>query len=146
MSIKDYTYLAAILIIIGALIAWRESGVREGEAKVHAAEQRAAQKQQLEDKANAQKTVDSLNAELNQLRADSLKPSVGVRCSTYRVPAPVITPRAPPVPTPATGIPEVPDGSGDGTDLGPSLQRLALAADVVSARDRACLAWAKGLQ
>lgn len=144
--IKDYLYLAAIAIIVGGLLWWHHSGVLAGEARYRAQVQKAVVGQQEKDEANAKQTTDSLNAELASLR--NTAPPVGVRCTASSVQAPkpargTIRPAEPA--TPAESVPEVPGGTGAEPDLGPSLRLLAQAADIVSARDRACLTWAKGL-
>lgn len=146
ISLRDYLYLGAIAIIVGGLLWWHHSGVLAGEARSRASEQKAVVAQQVKDQANAKQTTDSLNAELASLR--NTPAPVGVRCIASRVQAPkpasgTIRPGEPA--TPAGSVPEVPTGTGTEPDLGPSLQRLARSADIVSARDRACLVWAKGL-
>lgn len=144
MSIKDYCYLAAILVVAVGLIWWHESSVREGEKIAQVNELKAVVAQRLKDDANAKATTDSLQAELAGLR-NTPPPAVGVRCTTSRLPASKPATRDSGSPASTGSVPSLPSGTTEQPDIGAELQRLARAADIVSARDRACLTWAKGL-
>lgn len=144
IPVKDWIYLGIIAAVASGLLWWHHSAILEGEAKVHAAEQAAYAAQAAKDAENAKQTVDGLNAELAQLRTDALKPIPVVRLcvSAPRVQPPAATDGGNAVPAPGWGVPSVSAGDPGG-DIGPSLQRLAAAADLVSARQRALIEWAK---
>jgi hypothetical protein len=148
LSLKDYVYLGIIIAVVSGLAWWHHEAVREGEQKVETAQAKAVVEQQAKDTKAAKETTDALNAEIAKIRAAALQPIPVVRlCVAPRsVPAPAIPGRAQPGEAASRGdVPSVPEGGGSGPDLGPTLQRLALAADLLSAQDRACLEFVKGV-
>lgn len=143
---RFYLYAAAIVVIVAAFLWYRHSLIAEGEATVRIAQQEAANEQAGKDAVNSKETVDGLKAEIAGLR-EHAQPAPDVRlCSApSRVrTAAVATGTADR--SPATGdVPVVSDGTGSGPNVGPGLLELAEASDIMSARDRACLKWARGI-
>ena len=146
MSIRDYIYLTAIVALAGFGLYLRMHLINEGEARAEAREVQAAQIQKAKDDRTAKGVTDGLNAEIAHLRELALQPVPTVRlCKNPR-------PHSPPAATdggdaraaPGWDVSGVPEGTGTGPDIGPGLQHLAAAADLVSAHNRACVAWAKG--
>jgi hypothetical protein len=146
LPIRDWVYLGIIVALAIFGLYLREHLIAEGEARVHAAEQKAYAAQAQKDAENAKQTVSGLNAELQKLRSDALKPVPVVRlCSNPRGVQPSATAGRVGSAAPTAGsVPGVPSGADSvGSDIGPGLQRLADAADILSARDRALIDWAK---
>jgi len=143
IPVKDWCYLGIIVAVAAGLLWWHHSAVLEGEAKVHAAEQAAYAAQAAKDAQNAKETVSGLNAEIEQLRSDALKPIPVVRlCNAPRVQPPAASDGGNAVPAPGWSVPSVSAGDPGG-DIGPSLLKLAAAADLIAARNRALIEWAK---
>jgi hypothetical protein len=150
--LREWLYLGAILVIVLGLAWWHHSAVLEGEAKVQAADaravlkaQQAAEAQKEADAQTATEAVGGLQHELQDLRDHPPPPRVvRLRCDL-----PSGGPSSPPSPSssstesrpPASGgISSLP---GPAPDVGPGLQRLALACDELSAEHRALLLWAR---
>jgi hypothetical protein len=145
--VKDYIYLGVIVLLVGLGIYIREHLINEGERIAQAREVKAAEKQKVLDKQLADGVVHDLNAEIAVLQhASSTRPPVSVRCTARPVSTPPATTGNLGPPAPSGSVHDVPSGAGEGPDLAGSLSWLAFIADTVSARDRACVAWAKGMQ
>lgn len=149
LPLRDYAYLAAILILTGAFLWYRHSLILEGEARVHAAEAKAAQIQQAKDQKTAQETTDGLKSDLAQARslANRPVPPGPVRLLYVRRACPAATAPSGGQPgSPASGsLPSVSESDRTGPDPLPSLRQLAEASEVVAAQSRACLRWARGI-
>lgn len=149
ISLKDYIYIGAMVALVALGLYLRQHLINEGEAKAQAREARAAQKQKAEDDTLAQGVTSDLNNEIARLRATQLPPTHVRLCPAARsVPAADTSLGTAIAITPASGgVPDVSGGTpANGEDVGPLLQQFAVAADIVSARGRACLEWAKGLR
>jgi hypothetical protein len=150
-SIERYLWMAAVVVIVAGFFLYRHSLIVDGEQICQQREKAAADKQAIQDSKIAQDTVDELQREIARLRSGSVVAPANptrVQCYARKVPAPKgVTGTAQPgePATPGESVPEVSGGTGSGGDLGPSLQRFALACDVVSARDRACLSELKAM-
>ena len=140
-SIERYLWIAAVVVIVAFGFYVRQHLIDEGEAKCLQREKAAADKQAMQDSKIAQDTVDELQREISRLRGGSIAaPPVRVQCYARKVPAERDKPAAAGESAAPSGIvPEVPAGPGAGVEVGASLQRFALAADLLSARYRACL-------
>ena len=158
LGLKDTLYLAAIAVVVGGLLWWHHTGVLEGEARIRAADvaaearaQAAAETQKRADEANAEEAIHGLQAELAAERAAAGEPAPIVRvCHRADDRGPAAVPAGhpggtEPGPAAAGGVPGVPDRTAAGPDIGPGLQHLADACEVISARERATLRWARGL-
>jgi hypothetical protein len=132
--------------IVAGFLWYRHSLIVEGENIKAIAQQEAANEQAGKDAVTSKETVDGLKAEIAFLREHADQPPVVRLCSTpSRVRAPPATSGAPTGPTPTADVPVVSEGTGSGVNVGPGLLEFAEAADIMSARDRACLAWARGI-
>jgi len=157
LPLRDYVYLAAILIIALGLAWCHHTAVLKGEARVRAADDRAvalAQKaveaQKLVDARTAQEATHGLETELATLRRNAAQPPPMVRLCVSSARRPLPAPPEPPggasSPAPAAReLPSVPQGVGAGPDLGPELQRFAFTCDTLSAEHRALLEWVRGV-
>jgi hypothetical protein len=145
ISIKDYIYAGVIVGLIALGVYLRIHLIDEGEAKVKAAVAAAAQAQEIKDAVASQTTVEDLNSEIAELRGMALNPVPIVRlCPSTGGVRQASTPAGTikPLPAPSGGVRAVPEGNTLGPDLGPVLFKLARAADLISAHDRACTEWA----
>ena len=149
MTFKLYTIVALVLLVVGgeSYALWR--AYHDGEAKVKSAVTQAAQAQKAQDDKVSADTAKGLQDEIDQLRTDAQPIPVVRLCadsSAVRKAPATRGPVSPGKPAPASGgVPAVPESTGSGPDVGPGLHQLAVAADLVSARDRACLQWADGV-
>src|SRR5438132_708853 len=147
LPLRDWLYLAAIILIVVCLALWHHSATLAGEVKVRAADARAVARvqaaidaQKQADAVAAGKATHDLEIELAAVRALAAAKPVPIRLcnrppSGRPVPAaPASAGGAQPATPPAGSLPEVPAGSGAGPDVGPGVQRLALGGDEVSAR------------
>lgn len=146
---------AAILLLVAGAAGWLyRNGYAAGEATVRAREQKAvmealkqADAQKQADAKTSADTVQGLQNELKSLRDHPPAPVVvRLRCnkpdsgtSSAAAAGPATSE---PRPTASGGLQPVPDAN---PDLGPGLQRLALACDTLSAEHRALLEWARGV-
>lgn len=149
MTTTEIILSALAIVAITLLVTVYVSGERTIEAQQAVAAQKAidakAEQKKVDDE-NSQKTIDGLNAELDTVRAALAESPPRLMCDTSRSVRPNPTSAAPgrAVPgEPATlgSVPAVLGGATAGTDLGPSLQRFAAAAETVSAYARACQSW-----
>jgi hypothetical protein len=148
MSIREYFWLAVILILGVAFVWDHYRGVADGVAKEKAAEVRAAAAQQKKDEAHAKDTIDSLNADMAKLRelADRPRPPGPVRLLRAACPQPAEPARGTAAEPPAAGsVPDVRAADRSTSDSGPDLRLLANGAEVVAAQLRACQKWARDL-
>lgn len=142
--------LAALAVVASALaLLLYVSGEHRIEAKDAVAAQQAldakAEQKRVDDE-DAKATTDDLKAELATVRDALAQSPPRLMCDTPRSvrpnPQSGVAGRAiPGEPAAAGSVPEVPGGTPAGTDLGPSLQRFAGAADTVNALARACQRW-----
>jgi hypothetical protein len=147
IPLRLYAYAVAALALVAGFLWYRHSLIAEGEDRVYAAQQLAAHEQAVKDARLTQETVDGLKGEMDHLRELALQPVPVVRlCTTPRPVRPAtVASRTPDRPASTGDVPVVSDGTGSGPNVGPGLLELAEAADIVSARGRACLAWARGI-
>ena len=146
IPLRLYLYAGAALALIAGFLWYRHSLIAEGENKAYAAQAQAAHDQAVKDAKVTQETVDGLKGEIASLRDHAVQPPVVRLCPASRpVRAATTSTGTPDRSTPTGDVPIVSDGTGSGADVGPGLQELAEACDVVSARNRALLAWARGI-
>lgn len=158
LPLREYFWLAIILILAAAFVWDHYSGVQQGVAKQVAADARVAQAaikaaevQKQADLKTSSDAVAGLKDELQKLKDHPPIPvpvamRLCVSSARRSLSAPPQLANRAPSPAPASGeLPSVPAGAGAGIDIGPGVQRVAEAADVVAARDRACLTWARGI-
>ena len=146
IPLRLYLYAGAVVILVGAFLWYRHTLIAEGENKVYAAQAQAAHEQALKDAKMTQETVDGLKGEMASLREHAVPAPVVRLCNTPRpVRTPAATAGTPDRSSPSGDVPVVSEGTGSGADVGPGLQELAEAGDILSARERACLAWARGI-
>jgi hypothetical protein len=152
LPLKDWAYLGAILVIVLGLAWWHHSAVLEGEAKVRAADaravlkaQQAAEAQKEADAKTATEAVGGLEHELQDLRDHPPPPRiVRLRCDLPSGGSPSTTsPGSASTEPRSAASGSVPAVPGPAIDVGPGLQRLALACDELSAEHRALLLWAR---
>jgi membrane-bound ClpP family serine protease len=158
-QIKLYATLAVLVGLMGAL-AWfanhertveRDKIEKRQAAAVTAAFQAAAEEVAKHAKIDTE-TIGGLQADLARTLVAAADPVPVVRLchpAGGASPVPEARPAAGSVPqlqSAAAGhVPAMPDGTGAGPDIGPGLQHLADACEVISARERAILRWARGL-
>jgi hypothetical protein len=141
IPVKLYVYAALIIALTGLWIYERQHLINEGKAECRAELKAALERQLTEDARISKQATGDLNAEIERLRAIANTAPVRVfnkPCGVFVAKAPA---RASDSSPPGRIVPEVPEGTGDGLDLGRDLQRLALDADIVSARYRTLLEW-----
>ena len=153
IGIRDAIYLAAIAIIVCGLLWWHHAGVAEGEARIRGENARAlvaaqarADAQAAIDRRLSEEAIHGLQADLEALRRTADPVPVVRLCNNPTRPGAVSGAGAvagPADPAPRGGVPGVPAGTGSGPDIGPGLQRLTDAAEVVSAECRALSRWAR---
>lgn len=144
LPVRDWLYLAAILVLITGGVYLREHLIDEGEAKANARAAKAAAEQKQKDDDLARVVLGGLNGEIARLHAVADTPPPRVYAHPCPLPARPPAAGAPDASPSGGSLPEVSVGTGSGPDLGPSLQRLALDADILSAQDRAKVAYLKG--
>jgi hypothetical protein len=144
---KLYAYAGVVVALVAAFLWYRHSLIAEGERKAYAAQAQAAHDQAVKDAKTSEETVNGLKSEMDHLRQLAVMPIPVVRlCPASRsVRAAPTSTGTPDRSAPTGDVPVVSDGAGAGPDVGAALRLIAEAADVVSARDRACLAWARGV-
>ena len=141
---------AAILLLVAGALGWLyHRGYAAGEARVHAAEVKAAQIQQAKDQKTAQETTDGLKSDLAQARELANRPVPPGPVRLLYVPRSCPAAPAPPGGQPGAptsgSLPGVSESDRGGPDPLPSLRHLAEAGEVVAAEGRACLRWARGI-
>jgi hypothetical protein len=147
--IRFYLIAGAVALVAAGILWWHHTIVVETERAMKIAQQEAANEQAGKDAITSQETINGLKADLAELRRRELLPVTPSPLRLCYTPSavPKVAPahRAQPGPASAGSVPSVQPSDRAGPDPLPSLRQLAEGAEVVSAMDRACLRWARGI-
>jgi len=147
---------AVLLLVAGVAAGLYHRGYVAGEAKVRAADaravvdaQKAVEAQKQADLKTSSDAVAGLKDELQKLKDHPPAPTP-VRLCVSSPRRPVSAPAQPAggasgSASAARELPGVSAGAGTGVDVGAGVQLVAEAGDVLAARDRACIEWARGI-